>query len=305
MGSAIIRNARHKSDWMYRARDNHRTVIYEIGICILFGIIGFLIYSNVLYAPFVFDDKPNILENNFIQIKEISWQGIKEILKCPKGFEPRPVSYLTFAINYYFNGFHPLGYHVVNIVIHILNAICLYYFLKLTLTIFFSANGKDGKLLENMGFQLPHIPFISFFSALIWLTHPLHTQSVTFIVQRMTSLAALFFLVSCICFVKGRLAQFNQNQNIRTRIGNVPKHWLWFSGSVISGLLAFGSKQNTAVLPFFLLLYEWYFFKKLREFKSVQILKWFAVCFVILIGASWFYLGNNPTEKFNSLYQQW
>jgi tetratricopeptide (TPR) repeat protein len=91
-------------------------------------------------------------------------------------------------------------------------------------------------------------------AALIWMVHPLHTQSVGYIVQRMTSLAVLFYLLSLVCYAHARRLP-----------GNDRRRKALFIGCAISGLLALGSKEIAATLPAFLFLYEWYFFQKLQK----------------------------------------
>ena len=85
-------------------------------------------------------------------------------------------------------------------------------------------------------------------AALLWLVHPLHTQSVTYVIQRMNSLAALFFVLAMLLYVRGR------------QVESRPVRYLAFSACAAAGLLAIGSKQNAAMLPVFLVLYDWLFF---------------------------------------------
>jgi tetratricopeptide (TPR) repeat protein len=130
----------------------------------------------------------------------------------------------------------------------------------------------------------------AFFTAFIWLVHPLQTQSVVYVVQRMNSLAAMFYLLSMLLYVRFRLNR-----------GGYGNRWV-ICGCVLSGLLAIGSKQISATLPIFILLYEWFFFQKL-EFKWSRRHIFFLsglVTLVILI--SFFYLGQNPIDRILSAY---
>jgi len=244
---------------------------------LLFEIVGLLlitviVYAGTLHHSFHFDDKSNISQNPFIQISTIS---VDELVKAGiKGKNPnRPVAKISFALNYYFHGLDVKGYHIVNIIIHLLAGIVLYYFVKITLSI---------RLARDM---FDETWFIPFFTALIWLVHPLHTQSVTYIVQRMNSMASMFFIMAMLFYVKGRLTP--------ERMRRV----LFFIISFIAGILAFGSKENTATLPLFILLYEWYFFQDFRLKISRQQLFWVIAIGLMFVFVLYFFLGSSPLSK--------
>ena len=235
-------------------------------------LITVIVYAGTLNHTFHLDDKSNISSNSFIQISHLS---VDELAKA--GFVgvniKRPVANLSFALNYYFNGLDVTGYHVVNIIIHLLTGIMLYLFVKKTLSI---------ELLRD---KLGDTSFIPFFTALIWLVHPLHIQSVTYIVQRMNSMGAMFFIMSLFFYVKGRL---NPQNIIKV---------LFFVIAFIAGILAVGTKQNTATLPLFILLYEWYFFQDLRLKFSRQQLFWIATISCLFVFVLYLFLGTSPLNR--------
>ena len=124
-------------------------------ILIVFVVIAFGIYSNTLESPFVFDDKGRIEKNQHIRITQFS---LREIVKA--GFnssKSRPLAFISFALNYYFNQYDPRGYHIVNITIHVLSAYLLYLFINLTLKI------------PSLRPRYDHPDLIAFLAALIWL----------------------------------------------------------------------------------------------------------------------------------------
>ena len=206
-------------------------VKYETWLLLLFSVFIFLIYSNTLTGPFIFDDRPNIQQNSKIRLKHLS---VPDLLTA--GFESpsrrRPVSNISFALNYLFHGNNVVGYHFVNILIHIFNSILFYFLAKTTLN-------SPGLRRRYDQFMLVWIPF---FAAFIWGLHPLQTQSVSYIVQRMNSLATLFYVLSILLYAKGRLTE-----------NRVSRRW-FLAGCAASGIIAFGTKENTATLPFFILL---------------------------------------------------
>jgi hypothetical protein len=210
----------------------------EILLLSLLAVVVILIYADTLTAPFIFDDLHNIYNNPHIRVPALSFENL-----AWAGFESpesrRPVANISLALNYYFSGYNLVSYHVVNILIHIACGIFLYYLARATL---------QTPALHSRYEKYGWIPFITVF---IWLVHPLQTQSVTYIIQRMNSLAAMFYILSMLFYVKFRMSDAPRSK------------WLHFTGCVLTALLAFGTKENTATLPLFIILYEWYFFQKL------------------------------------------
>lgn len=257
-----------------------RRFVFFAAAPILFAGLAFLIYSNTFGTPFVFDDHLHIPDNRHIRLTELNFKDI--IAAGVKSHaEHRPVANISFALNYYFHQYDVAGYHLTNIFIHILTAVFVWLLVKNTL------------LTPSLRSKYKHAGPIAFFAALLWLAHPLQTQSVTYIVQRMNSLAAMFYVLSLLLYIKGRLA----GQDAK-------KTWPWYIGCVIAGLLALGSKQIAATLPLFIFLYEWFFFQDLsRNWLRRRLPYFMAIVFIcVLVGLV--YLGPNPFEKLTWSYAQ-
>ena len=114
-----------------------------------------------------------------------AFRPISGIIKA--GFDSsktRPLAFISFAANYSLHQYDVSGYHIFNLSIHILTGFFLYLFLNATFRI------------PMIRARYEHADLIAFFAALIWLVHPIQTQAVTYIVQRMTGMAALFFVIS-------------------------------------------------------------------------------------------------------------
>ena len=255
----------------------NRSAIQRLSILLLFIIVGSLIYSNSLKVPFYFDDTLRIEENPHIRLTKLSLKKIVNAAFNEVSSKKRPVGNITFALNYYFHQYKLKGYHIVNITIHLLSGIFLYLFIKNTLSIPWLTSKYD------------HPEAIAFFAALLWLVHPLHTQSVTYIIQRLNSMAAMFYMLSFWLYVKGRLAPENA------------KRWPWYAGSALAGILALGSKENAAMLPLFIFLYEWYFFQDLNRDWLKRHLKYAFGVVILFSLIALIYLGTNPFEKLKSL----
>ncbi len=229
-----------------------------IAIGLIAGV-ALLAYSNTFYVPFQFDDRPNITQNPNVQIKVFSWDRVERLVKNTYKESIRVFSYFTLALNYYFGGFNVFGYHLVNFVIHVASGIFLYLFLMLTFNL--------PSLREKYG---PISYKVALFSSLIFISHPIQTQSVTYIVQRMASMAGMFYLLSLVLYVKGRLSTG------RPRV-------LCYAGMGLSYLLGVFSKENVAILPLFIVLYEFYFFQNLNlSPKGRKILVGFVGALLIL-----------------------
>ncbi len=241
---------------------------YQIIAFLIIAVFGVIIYSSIFNAPFVVDDTSTIVENRHIRMNKINPEQIKEILKSPS---PRPVANLSFALNYYFGQYNPEGYHFVNVFIHIINAILLFLFVKATLNINLIYNPSADKVFSYSGsedtgkvFSFPVV--VAFSTALIWLVNPLHTQSVTYTVQRMNSMAAMFYLASMLLYIKGRFSQKHLRKGLSL------KTYFLFVGSLICGIAALASKEIAAALPLIIIIYEWFFFQNLSPIRSKKTL---------------------------------
>ena len=85
-----------------------------------------VIYSNTLGSPFVFDDMSRIADN--VEIRELS-----RFFSLGRLLEPRAFVELTFALNYSFQGLNVFGYHLINMLIHVLNGLMVYLLVKVVL----------------------------------------------------------------------------------------------------------------------------------------------------------------------------
>ena len=186
-----------------------------------------LVYSNTFTASFHFDDGHTILDNHKIR-------GLKHFNALINS--PRPVSYITFAINYMFGGYNVLGYHIINIAIHIGVSVMAFFLLIRT----FAFLNKEEVWSRR----------VSFFTALLFALHPIQTQSVTYIVQRMETLSAFFMVAAMLLFIRGVVTT--------SRVGAV----LLYSSVLVFYFLGFHSKEVAVTLPAIIILYDIYFVSK-------------------------------------------
>jgi tetratricopeptide (TPR) repeat protein len=250
-------------------------VFHQWLVLAVLAFISFSIYSNTIDSPFVFDDTKTILNDPGIRLTKLTFGNI-----IKSGFEDsktRPIALISFALNYYYHQYDPAGYHIVNIIIHILTGYFLYLFIATTL------------MIPSLRSQHDHPALIAFLASLIWLVHPVQTQSVTYIVQRMNSMASMLFILSFWFYVKGRLVEVGRTK------------WLWFTGSALFWLVSLGCKQITLMLPFLIILYEWYFLQNLSKDWFKRSLKLALGIGVLCVLVALIYTDFNPSEKFSHL----
>ncbi len=199
---------------------------FHIGVIFVIFVGVFIAYSNTFSSSFHFDDVPHIVSN--YQIRDLD--NTYALLKGNRG-----VTMVTFAVNYAIGELDTTSYHVFNTLIHIATAILAYFVLFFTLRMV----SKDGGWSKK----------IAAFAALLFALHPVQTQSVTYIVQRMESLSSLFYLIALLVFLKAAAAS--------THV----KRIILYAGVVVVYILGFHSKEVIITLPAIVLLYDFYFLK--------------------------------------------
>ena len=255
-------------------------------------ILVLLAYANTFNASWHLDDVTNIIDNKNVHISTLSVSDWAKSMRAPftGSSDPnlglsdlyRPVAMLTFAFNWYMGKADVFGYHLVNILIHCLSSGLLYL-------IIFNLLKTPNMSGRNQGSEQT----IAFLATALWALHPIQTQAVTYIVQRMTSLAALFYLSAVFLFLKGRNAQ-------------TPVLKVSFWGCcLLCFLLAMGSKQNTVTLPVALLLIEIIFFMKPGSWrKNKWIIVVSVVGLVLLYVLLLFYWQKNPIATILAGYEK-
>lgn len=225
---------------MKQDADKERCLLWVIVAGILLSLLASLMYGNILHAPFVFDDFQYIKLNTYVHLKDLSWQQLAYVLEGPAANRPLPM--FSFALNHYFGGFNTEGYHLVNITLHCLVGVALFMLARQLLQL-----SQERSIVAWICPR--HRNLLALGTTLLWFTHPLHIQSVTYISQRMNSMAALFFILCIWAYGEGR-RRLPESRSAG-----------FFALCALTALGAFMSKQNTATLPFFLLLYEWCFYR--------------------------------------------
>ena len=252
-------------------------------VVLIIFVMTFTFYANGCRGPFVFDDLHNITHNTYLQLKTLDGTSLyRAIFRGPS--INRPVAKLTFAFNYYFHGHHVLGYHIVNMVVHSINGCLVYWLTRLVLS-----RSRSTHMIERRGMNEMRV--IAVAVSLIFVVHPLQTQAVTYVVQRMTSLATLFYLVTLIAYIQGRKSQNS------LQIG-------WWCGALIGWVLALGTKENTVMIPVAIGMYEWCFRDRIDRYSVRRGSMFGVAAFLLILLMAFVYLEtSNPIQDLLHRYE--
>jgi len=207
-----------------------RPMVANLSKTYVFGtfliMCGVLAYISSFWGVFLFDDEHAILQDRSIRSFLAFFNDFVE-----KPYRGRPLLRLSFAINYALGGTNVAGYHALNLGIHLTSGLALFGVLRRTpLPV---AGELKSKLSEP----------IAFFVALLWLVHPLQTQSVTYIVQRGEALMGLFYLLTLYTVIRGAESAG------RSRTG-------WYLAAAICCGLGMASKEVMITAPLVVIVYD-------------------------------------------------
>jgi tetratricopeptide (TPR) repeat protein len=244
-------------------------------------LIG-IVYSNTLDAEWHLDDYHNILNNPWVHIDDLYPETLKKTFFAShdKGEYRgeniyRPAAMLSFAFNWYFGKDEVTGYHLVNIVIHILAA----FFLFLSVyTLLDAPNVREQFKYDRYS--------IALLPAVLWAIHPIQIQAVTYIVQRMASMAGMFFIAAIYTYLKARLTPVFY------------KKILFVFVSLLLFVLAISSKQNAAILPLVIVVIEYIFFQDLQKFevRKLSVFLFGLTLIFVIAGGTFLFLESNVTS---------
>lgn len=249
-------------------------------------------YSNSMLVPFTFDDYAYLIDNPlikdfgcFLDYSRIDSHRLNIDLKY--NFILRPVTYFTFALNYFINGIDPGGFHLVNILIHTSNALLVYLLVQRLLACTIDGEWRNDRLEFTPS-------FVSFFSAMIFAVHPLNTQAVTYIVQRFTSLATLFYLLTIALYLS-----FRTSRNRNSRL-------VFLIFALVAAICAMKAKEIAFTLPVMLIMIELFFLKGEKSRRLLGLLPFMLAMAIIpatvlKLSESSYTVGSSALERGTNL----
>lgn len=210
-----------------------------VGACVSAVLLGILVYLPGLPGAFIFDDMPNIVNNDALRLHDLGFSSlIDAAFSSPTGSLLRPVSMLSFAFDIYFFDISPFWIKLTNILIHLGCGALLWFTAREALRAY-CRNG--GELIEARS-----IAWLSLGVALIWAVHPLNLTSVLYAVQRETALSGLFTAAALYTYLAGRRREQEQGRG---------QLFIWIAAPLLT-LLGMLSKETAALMPVYVLVLE-------------------------------------------------
>jgi protein O-mannosyl-transferase len=218
---------------------------------VLIVLVGMIAWFNTFSGVFLFDDGYTIVYNE--KVNDISL----ERMKLGRAF----VGYVN-ALNHLADGANPRGYHLVNLVTHLLATLALFGLVRRTL------------LLERWPDRVRDASRpLALAIAVLWMVHPLQTASVTYIIQRCESMMGMFYLLTIYCFMRGATARSS--------------FW-WYVTSICCGLIGNACKEVIVTAPMVILAYDWVFLRP-RFWELIRKRWWYYLLLTGLIGLTFVY----------------
>ncbi|ABC82845.1 tetratricopeptide repeat protein [Anaeromyxobacter dehalogenans] len=197
--------------------------------------LGIAAYANALGGPFVLDDHSSIIDNADVAHPARWLPGGPAYASAPN----RALTYFTFALNHRLGGLDPAGYKAVNVGIHLAAALLVYALVLLAL--------RAPRLAGSALARSPRA--VALCAAALFVAHPLQTQAVTYVVQRLTSLATLLYLASVVLYARWR-------ERLHRGAVAGPRAVLGYVPVILTALLAMRSKEIALTLPLAIAAYE-------------------------------------------------
>jgi hypothetical protein len=248
----------------------------------LFAVICLLtiaIYVPGLSGDYMFDDMSNLLHNPELNIESLDMQSLQgAAFSSSSGKLRRPVSMLSFTLNRYFFGIAPYSHKIINLIIHLLTGIGLYFLSQLIM--------RGYRPHRHPALSDKALQWIPVVVAGLWLVHPLNLTPVLYIVQRMTSLAALFTVLGLCLYMTGRLRLLAGRSGLP----------LILTGLILFGGLAVFSKESGALLPLYMLVLELtlFRFRNKQGKPEIPVISFFIITVALPAVLVLLYLASNP-----------
>ena len=216
-------------DFMTAARAPENRTILWLGLALAGA--GLAAWANAFGAPFIFDDRQGIVFNPHVRSLWPLWRVFQTPLADGSSVTGRPLSQFSFALNFAVSGLSVWSYHALNLAIHIAAALAFFGVARRTML-----SPRAGACFKKDATGL------AFFCALLWMLHPLQTESVTYIVQRSESLAGMWAFTALYCAIRG----WESPSSPRA----------WHLAALLCFACGIGSKEVIVVLPCVIFLYD-------------------------------------------------
>lgn len=204
-----------------RFADETRQPLYLLTVLVTLILLA---YANTLFSPFNFDDE-------VVLNQELPQSGDRYQKIWPPQY--RHLFFASLKMNQDWQAENPFGYHLFNLTLHVLTSVTIFCIAWFTFKYAFQSRKRSASAM-------------AFLCSALFAMHPLHTEAVTYISGRASSLAGLFYFLSLLCFICGSLKQ-NKSKILRL---------LYFLLTLIMFVLSIFSKETALSLPLVLIAYD-------------------------------------------------
>ena len=204
-------------------------------------MLAALAYVNALHNPFVYDDISEIVDNR--SIVSISQLGL--VLRHSI---TRPLTNLSYALDYAAWGLNPIGYHLTNLALHAIDVILWFAVVRV--------------LVQNRWKDV-----VAFAAASLFAVHPMMTEGVGYVSSRAELLAGVFFFTSFLCFRRALMSGSAR----------------WIATGFITFALSICAKETAAMLPLVLIAYDWLLFSGDQPPRRVRVWRVHAPLIALLV----------------------
>lgn len=210
-----------------------RSLLPRLFITLFIALAAALPFAAGLPGDFVFDDIPNIVNNDGLKLQKLDGESLVKIATAPQiSGSLRALPTLTFALDFWRAGhLDPAAFKVTNILIHALTACALAWFFH--------------ALLLTAGVSMGRARWAAVALSLAWAVHPLQVSSVLYVVQRMQTMGTLFLVLALLAYLHARRAQL-AGRSGRTAL----------LAAVLMWVVALGCKEDSVLLPVYALALE-------------------------------------------------
>ena len=215
---------------------DQRQIFSVVGVALIVGAV-WIVYGRALNAPFVFDDSESVNDNRSI----VSLWPLIGNAQRPGPLNPpketttsgRPLVNLSLAVNYYFGQLNPVGYHLFNLIVHVLSALLVMAIVQRALCLEYF-EGKFASASRPLSLAV----------ALLWALHPLQTETVVYVTQRTELMVGFFYLATMYASIRYWASASTADRNT------------WLALAIVACLAGVACKEVMVTAPVIVLLFE-------------------------------------------------
>jgi tetratricopeptide (TPR) repeat protein len=217
---------------------------FRVDSAILIILVAFVAYLPVLRGGFVFDDSILITANRMVKASD----GLRRFWFTTEALDYYPLTSSSWWLEWHLWGNNPMGYHVVNVLLHAANAVLVWIVLR--------------------RLRVPG----AWVAGLVFAVHPVNAATGAWISEQKNTLSMLFYAVAILFYL-----QFYEESR-----------WRWYGLSLAAFLLALLSKAAVVMLPVVLVGCVWWLHRTVRVKDILYSVPFFALSLVMGLVGIWF-----------------